>query len=207
MNRQLALNFIEPFLSPEEHWESGDDWETPNRAARAIANLLLPSDKQVLEPAAGTGQIAKFLSKNSEVERVVCYEPNPYRYNLGRRLLNTFWVNTNIEEVTETGQYDLLITNPPFSKIQTFIQHGLTFLNPANPTARLLFLLPIDWMSLRSVEDWWRDTDAHIHHIYAVAGRIAYLKNGIPVSGRQRNDAIFDIRPGRDGAAISYLEV
>lgn len=225
MDRQLTLDFVESLLSPEEHWESGDDWETPDSIARAMANLLLPSDKRVLEPSAGTGQIVKFLpsgiSQDSTDKVVWCLEPNPKRFQELRKIsfspfhekngsvrfpISTldFFEDLN---VFPRHKFDLLITNPPFSKIKTFVQHGLTLLSPENPTARLLYLLPIDWMSLKSVSEWWKDTDAHIHHVYAVEGRIAYLKNGVPISGRRRNDAIFDIRPGRDGAAISYLEV
>lgn len=203
MDRQLTLEINNP--QPEDTWNS-DDWETPNNIARSIASLVLPTDRRILEPAAGTGQIAKFLP--AYPPQVDCFEPNAYRYLLGRgRVSQAHWINTVLEEVRFDEEYDLLVTNPPFSKIQTFVQSGLRFLNPENPTARLLYLLPIDWMCLKSVAEWWGKTDAHIHHCYAIPGRVAYLKNGVAISGRRRNDAVFDIRPGRDGAAISYLEV
>lgn len=224
MNKQLSLHAMDLLPIEEDLW-SPDDWETPDRIASAMANLVLPSDKRILEPSAGTGQIVKFLpsgiSRSATSKIVWCLEPNPRRFQILRKISFSpfheidssvrFPVSTcdffEDMNVFPKHKFDLLITNPPFSKIQTFIQRGLTFLNPENPTARLLYLLPIDWMSLKSVAQWWQETDAHIHHVYAVAGRIAYIKNGVPISGRRRNDAIFDIRLGRDGSAVSYLEV
>lgn len=203
MNKQLTLLSTEPLPSLGEDWDS-DNWETPDRIASAMANLVLPSDSRILEPAAGTGQIVKFLPVDDPSFEVVCLEPNTSRYLQGYKK-GGFWINTPLELV-DPGHFDLLITNPPFSKIQSFICRGLNLLDPENPTARLLYLMPIDWMSLKSVAQWWQSTNAHIHHVYAIEGRVAYLKNGVPISGRRRNDAIFDIRPGRDGAAISYLE-
>jgi hypothetical protein len=46
---------------------TSDDWETPDSVAKAIASLVLPSDFDILEPAAGRGQIAKYLPRDRRV--------------------------------------------------------------------------------------------------------------------------------------------
>ncbi len=75
-----------------------DDWETPDDVASSMAALVKTSDgrganrlrhRRVLEPAAGSGQIAQFLPTGS-----LCCEIKPHRVALGnRKLLNAIGYN------------------------------------------------------------------------------------------------------------------
>lgn len=51
-----------------------DCWETPDLVAQKMAAKVLPSDRLIMESAAGTGQIAQFLPPGS-----FCCEIKPLR--------------------------------------------------------------------------------------------------------------------------------
>lgn len=201
---QLAFDF---YLHRANDW-TGDDWETPSAVAQSIAKLVCPETEDVLEPAAGTGQISQFLP----AARTTNLEPDPIRFEVGRQRVPGLWHCTTIEDFAKSTdrRFDVIVTNPPFSKIQLFIETGLSLLKPVRQSwdARLLYLLPLDWYSLKSVRKWWGKTDVRIKRVYAIPGRVSYLRNGVPVTGRRRADGVFEIVPGRIGtSAIKYLEV
>lgn len=96
--------------------------------------------------------------------------------------------------------------NPPFSLAIEFIDQGLKLLNKDNPNARLLQELPIDFGCSIKRGTALATLDCHIHHVYWVLDRIAYIREGIPIKGRQCYDSLFEIRPGSSNkAATSYL--
>ena len=47
--------------------------------------------------------------------------------------------------------------------------------------------------------------DCHVHHVYWILNRIAYIRNGIPHKGRQCYDAVFDLRLGNP--AVSSINL
>lgn len=150
MNHQISLF---PLQDIETDF-SADDWETPDDIASSMAALVKTSDHRVLEPAAGSGQIAQFLPTGT-----FCCEIKPYRVSLGRRKApQCHWIQSDffssnlesplISDIEQLSQgYDLIITNPPFSHCIDFLQQGLKLLNRNNPDARLLYLLPVDFCS------------------------------------------------------------
>lgn len=133
---------------------SADDWETPSDVASSMAALVKTSDRRVLEPAAGSGQIAQFLPPGS-----LCCEIKPHRVALGKHIapqchwLQADFFSLNLEslplsDIEQLSQgYDLIITNPPFSHCIEFLQQGLKLLNRNNLQVRLLYLLPVDFCS------------------------------------------------------------
>lgn len=191
---------------------TADDWETPDNVASSMAALVKTSDRRVLEPAAGSGQIAQFLPTGSN-----CCEIKPYRVSLGRQKApQCHWIQADFFELdlespllgnsNQASQgYDLIITNPPFSRCIEFLELGLKLLNRNNPQARLLYLLPVDFCSSVERGQALRALDCHIHHEYRILNRVAYLRDGKAYKGRQIYDAVFDIRPGTQSGAISFL--
>lgn len=208
MNHQISLF---PLKNLEADF-TADDWETPDDVASSMAALILSSDRRVLEPAAGSGQIAQFLPAGT-----FCCEIKPYRVSLGRQKApHCHWIQsdffsldlespllTDIKQLTQG--YDLIITNPPFSHCIDFLQLGLKLLNRNNPDARLLYLLPIDFCSSMERGQAFQALDCHIHHEYRILNRVAYIRDGKAYKGRQIYDAVFDIRPGNQTGAISFL--
>lgn len=191
---------------------TADDWETPNDVASSMAALVKTSDLRVFEPAAGFRQIAQFLPPG-----IFCCEIKPYRVSLGRRKApNCHWIQSDFLKLDlesllfsnpdQANQgYDLIITNPPFSQCIEFLQQGLKLLNRNNPHARLLYLLPVDFCSSVERGQAFQALDCHIYHESRILNRVAYLRDGKAYEGRQIYDAVFDIRPGNQSGAISFL--
>lgn len=209
-HQQLCL-----FELPEFEREfTPDCWETPDDIACAMSKLILPSDRFVCEPAAGTAQIARLLPPGS-----FCCEIKPQRVKIGKqRACHCHWLNTDFLslelgnpplsnfEGLEPG-FDLFLSNPPFSLALPFIEQGLRLLNKGNPNARLLYLLPIDFASSIKRGLALQSLDCHLHHLHLIINRVAYIREGIAWRKRQIYDAVFDIRPNqKESAAISFLK-
>lgn len=223
MNQLSLSQSVEEFTN--------DDYETPDKEAQAIASLVLPTDINICEPFAGSGQIVKYLPSDRPSD---CVEIKQWRFLQGRATNNYHsWFNQSFFDFVEYRKnqreksYDLIITNPPFSLCMEAIAHSLQLLNPDNPAARLLFLIPLDTFSSQARSEKLKSMDAHIHHTHLIPKRIDYLKdgelmskcqktvNGIPQftkdgkpiknSGRQCYDAVFDIRLGEENPSTSFL--
>jgi hypothetical protein len=193
------------------------------RLAKAMANLVLLTDREILEPFAGSGQIAKYLPGDRSVE---CVEIKYSRFLEGKeKAKSATWVNGNFFSGVSKWGCDLIISNPPFSLCVEAVAKSLELLNDS-PNSRLLFLMPLDWNCSQGRAKAWESLDAHIHHVYPVADRVDYLKDSIPMSkqqkfiggvpqfkngkpvmnsGRQCYDAIFDIRLGKQNSALTLI--
>ena len=87
--------------------------------------------KTALEPCKGDGRIVHFLdSKN----------------------IKTDWCEIQEEKdfFDHDGEYDLILTNPPFSLAQEFIEHAMTMA----PT--VVMLLRINFLGAQSRYDFWQ---------------------------------------------------
>ncbi|MEM9213961.1 MAG: hypothetical protein AAGD25_06400 [Cyanobacteria bacterium P01_F01_bin.150] len=193
--------------TPIPAW-SPDDWETPDSLAAFMAALVQPNE-MVLEPFAGTGQIAKFFRPG----QLICGENNPARY--AELIKNVSFPALYPPSCSDffSGEFkywsclpiDVVCTNPPFSRAVDAIKKGLEVLDSSSPSQRLLYLLPHDWDQAQGRNAQFSQLDCHIHHIHKISGRVAYLKDGVPHSQRQIYDAVFDIRPGKVGGCVSYF--
>ncbi len=179
-----------PGFEPDiEEWTS-DDWETPNDIAGAIARLIQPHEMDILEPAAGTGQIIKAISYHVN-RRVVAIEQKKSRYRQGR-CGYAQWKCGDFLNYEFNRNFDLVVTNPPFSLRMEFIERSLQLLKPSG---RLLFLLPVDFYCGKAMGNKWQRLPCYIHKQHTIQHRVAYLDAlGQPQKGRQIYDAVFDIR-------------
>jgi hypothetical protein len=204
-----------------------NDYETPSHIAAAMCKLILPTDKRILEPCAGTGQILKHIVGAAPVHSVI----NWCEINNKRAVKLPKWIpgicSNFLDIECDLKIYDLIITNPPFDYALEFIEKSLTLLND-DPHSRLIYLLPIDTFSSKVRASYFQSLDCHISNISIIPGRIDYLKDGVPVSktqkvvdgvlqygkngkpimcsGRQISDAIFTIKKGK-GNVVNFVEV
>jgi type I restriction-modification system DNA methylase subunit len=197
-------------LFPQSQELKGDDRQTPNEIGQLMAKLVNVSDEDILCPAAGTGQIVKFLASSA---RIICVEDNGDRFLAGMqntKQLDCLWIKSDFFEVPfkPLHKFDLIIDNPPFSLGMEFIEASLKLLRN-NSKSRICFLLPGDYFYGKQRRLKLQSMDCHIHHIYGSGlgdGRIAYLDiDGKPQKGRQIYDCVFDIRLGRGGSCMTYL--
>ena len=77
---QTQLIPIDEYDTTPDDW-CRDDWATPDNLARAIAGMVEPHEKKIVEFSAGTGAIAKYLPDGS-----FCIELHPMRCETGRAL-------------------------------------------------------------------------------------------------------------------------
>lgn len=199
LQHALRLEDSEPDI---ETFDSRDDYETPGWLALRMARMILPTDRRILEPAAGTGQIAQHLPIDRHVD---CFEIKPNRVDLGlHRAPACQWHRADWLETKHVGRtYDLIITNPPWSLGCRFLNLALSLLDSNNPEARVLLLLPGDYFQCQSRARELVRSRARISHRHEIVGRVGYLRDGQPVRGRQIYDAIYDLRPGPGPRAVS----
>jgi hypothetical protein len=180
-------------------------WETPTDIAKAIAGLLTHDEGKILEPAVGSGQIAFELCTYANVVSLIGVEVLEQRADLAKKRLPSKLckvLNQDFLAMPCKKGFDVVVTNPPFDKGMDFIEHSLGFLSISG---RLLFLLPIAYFQSQERARQFAGMNAYIHRVYPVVGRIAYLKNGVPESGRQCEDAIFDIRAGKLKGQVEFI--
>jgi hypothetical protein len=199
----------EEYSTASEDWTS-DSWETPPEIASKMADLLRDDEYVILEPAAGRGNIVRHIPigplSAGQDRGVFAVELNPKRVAEGKLLApKAVWQQGNFLSMQLQPEYDVVISNPPFSLAMDFLEHSLLWLYPENRNARLLYLLPGDFFASQERCDQFEALDCHIHHRYRIRGRVAYIKEGVQVEGRKIYDCVYDIRPGKIGATETVL--
>ena len=185
-----------------------DNYDTPDYIAQKMAKLAYG---RCCEPAAGLGAIAKHLPHGSH-----CVDIDFDRAGTG--ILTApqcrWFVSDFLSPDYDLGQYDTIITNPPFSKLLGFIQAGLDHLTPYG---QLIYLMPLAWMGAQGRAAVWQTMDAHIAQVLVIPGRVDYLTDGVPMSqqvrvsdgkkmgGRRETDAVFVMKPGAGPKFHDYL--
>lgn len=222
---------ISPTPKTMTDWNK-NNYETPDKEAQAMANLVLPTEKRILEPCAGTGQIVKALLTLEHRPEIIAHEIDFSRYLQLKELECSKFACGHInflgvDDLSSDLYYDLIITNPPFDYVIEFIAKSLTVLNN-KPESRLLFLMPMDTLCSQGRSAQFKALDCHVSTINVIPGRTDYLKDGVPMSkcqkikdgipqfnkdgkpimnsGRQVSDAVFEIKKGK-GNFFTFLEV
>lgn len=197
------MDQLELIATPPTTWETSDDWETPDELGSRLAAMVRVADVFIVEPSAGTGRVAAYLPNGA-----LCIEQNSCRCSMGAEMyrqhqwilgdfLSTtyremWWPAWDGAENTLTNKIpDLVIGNPPFSLWTEFLIHALELIRGGG---RVVFIGPCDQLHKPTV--WkklgpWADRIKIISH--PIIGRVAYLKDGVPVHGRQVYDSIFEV--------------
>lgn len=171
---------------------TADDYETPDNVARLIAAEVrdgstpgLPVDRVIVDAGAGSGQIAQFLPPGAH-----CVEAKGSRVAAGKlKAPRCTWHHDDFLTWSgvEFGTVDLVIGNPPFSVAAEFLNRAFDLIHNRG---RVVFLLPCD--TLHKPEGFLGKVRYHFTHTdRPVVGRVAYLRNGRPIKGRQVYDSIF----------------
>jgi len=111
-----------------------DAYPTPTWCVEAIVGQLVwPANPSILEPCIGTGAITEVLERvSNDIEWA--------EISLGRDFLT--W---------DFGRrFDFVITNPPFSLAQEFVDRSLELADC------VVMLLPLSFLASRKRREWWR---------------------------------------------------
>lgn len=169
-----------------------DDWETPDWLAQEIAaHLMRPALKLgpqscIVEVGAGNGAISRYLPKGTH-----CIEQRKSRYQVGRSNAPLCqWHYDDFLHWEGDRPVDAIVGNPPFSIITFIINHGFSLLKPGG---FLLLLMPGDTLHkltvIQEIKQPFR------FEIRPVVSRVAYIRNGRTVVGRQIYDSLFSLWP------------
>lgn len=111
--------------NPKRGRVDNDYYATPFNATEAILNKVDLSSDSILEPAAGEGHIVKILKEHYPHNEITANDliERDSRFGIS--------VNGNIDFLAynPNHKFDTIITNPPFSLVQQFIEKALTLAN------------------------------------------------------------------------------
>ena len=103
--------------------KKSDFYETPYTLTRKFLDVeYFNKNSTVCEPACGGGAITRVLKEHWEDDKVTAYDQET----------NFLW---------ETGEYDYIVTNPPFSIAFEFIQRAKVVAK-----SKFAFLLPLSYL-------------------------------------------------------------
>lgn len=115
-----------------------DDFQTPISTVEAILDRgVLDQATSVLEPCAGRGNVIRAIRETGYDHHITAIEINDrYQPNADRIIMEDFLhEDINSEFI---GKFDLIITNPPFSKVEEFISKSHSLLNNQGKLVMLL---------------------------------------------------------------------
>tara|TARA_R110002153_G_scaffold54274_1_gene151205 strand:+ start:1995 stop:2480 length:486 start_codon:yes stop_codon:yes gene_type:complete len=132
-------------LSVGKKNKTGDNWYTPKSAFEDIAHLI-PKDKVIFECFYGDGSSGKYLTElgfTVEHHDIDFFEPTPF-------------------------DYDIIVSNPPFSKKIAIFKHLAKLDKP------FILLVPVSILTKQYLKKYFKDKV----QIIIPKSRIHFLKNG-----------------------------
>lgn len=156
---------------------SPDDlYQTPEWFTAAIydeLSLRLPPEPlRILEPAAGTGRMVKVIREMFPNSKLMATDLNGFEGEPGVDFL----------KATPTPTYDLIITNPPFSYAQEFIDQALRFRR--KPESIVAMVLRLNFLGAIKRAAWFRQ---RMPDVYVTPKRPKFVPKG--TEGRKHNDS------------------
>lgn len=121
---------------------------TPRELAEVLVDWAeIDNSHLVLEPSAGTGNLAEIISERYSDAVVNCFEINPKFVEAlrNKEQTSTFkWDihNRDFLSINFDGEYDRVVMNPPFDKGQTEIDHVMHAWDALNQDGILVAILP-----------------------------------------------------------------
>lgn len=117
-----------------------DSYPTPTWCTEAIVRQIVWGDSaRIFEPCAGEGAIAEVLVSR-DCGRVLAADINP-----DARMGN----GVDFLKNDDSERYDFIITNPPFSLAQEFVEKSLTLANC------VIMLLRLNFLASKSRKEFW----------------------------------------------------
>lgn len=165
------------------HYKTTNDEPTPIKCVEEMLNRVPSSfwdtHPKVLDPCCGCGNFSVVLREKGVLETdMVLRDVNDDRLAIARRNFPHAAVeNTNFLESVGSGQFDMVVANPPYAKLMpdgrrasknhnligAFVQKALEHVRPGG---FIVFITPDNWMSMADRNTTCRLlTSLQIHHL------------------------------------------
>lgn len=141
--------------------KKSDFYETPYSITKQLLEKIRLYGK-VLEPACGNGAIVKELKE----------------YKRDKIKVTSYDINTGKDFLKETNKYDFIVTNPPFSIAEQFIEHALEIASDS------YFLLPLSYLHGKKRYDKFYNN--HVLSEIFVFTRYPMLGDPLRIDGKYR---------------------
>ena len=153
-----------------------DLYETPEWVTEALIPFL-PAHQRILEPAAGTGRIARVLKRHTTI--------------------NTMDVKAHdsVDDVADflqvpEGNWNGIVTNPPYDQAEAFCEHALRLMESTGGFVAML--LRTDFDHAKSRTHLFRDCPAYARKIVLLKRIVWFVEdNGKPKASPSYNHAWF----------------
>ena len=136
-----------------------------------IANPFNPNYK-ILEPSAGDGAICKVLKHKLPYARVVANEIREEENRHLKTLANQVHNYDFLEYPSHYCDCDLIITNPPFSLAQEFIEKALSI---SKPNTYVIMLLRLAFLESKKRHAFWQKYP--LSELYVLSQRPKFINN------------------------------
>lgn len=153
--------------NPESERVEYDYYATNPKAVEMLLREYEFNGNKMLEPCVGAGHIANAVKSFKGYENVEI---------TGVDLINRNYPNTIIANFLEWDngeKYDFIISNPPYSLAQEFIEHGLDLLNE---DGQIAMFLKIQFLEGQKRKFFFEDNPPK--YVYVFRNRMATWNNG-----------------------------
>lgn len=153
--------------NPENERVENDYYATNPKAVEMLLKEYEFNGNKMLEPCVGAGHIADAVKSFRGYEDVEI---------TGVDLINRDYPNTIVTDFLEWDngeKYDFIISNPPYSLAQEFIEHGLDLLVP---NGQMAMFLKIQFLEGQKRKFFFEDNPPK--YVYVFRNRMATWNNG-----------------------------
>lgn len=143
-----------------------------------LANYMIDPNKKILEPCAAKGNIIKALQKYGckNIDAVEIDEDHAEDLlellGYGHVAIADF---LTLEKHKYPNQYDIIITNPPYSKAQEFVEKALELVND---TGVVIMLLRTAFLESQKRFEFWQKPENKLSALYTLSSRPSFIGKG-----------------------------
>lgn len=148
-----------------------DFYATDPKAVEMLLNQYKFNGNKMLEPCIGNGNIANAVKSFAGYESINVTGIDIVDRGYSNTIVSDFltWENNRLK-------YDFIISNPPYSMAQEFIEHGLNLLNE---NGQMAMFLKIQFLEGAKRKEFFENNPPR--YIYVFRNRMATWNNGQPV--------------------------
>lgn len=118
-----------------------DFYATPIEAFKPLLLSVLPDDVEFHDPCCGDGRLIVWLGPMRRKTAGADLYPRKE------------WPCEKVNFLKDTTPRDFIVTNPPFSRAQEFVAHGLKH------SREMMLLLRLNFLGSQKRRAWWKDRE------------------------------------------------